>query len=297
MPKLTPKVRQRIKKNSARLDRLARPSLPKSIGGLLTEGAETADESMVKAVFSDLLNYGDPNRSYRAANQHYYAALGKVYAVWLRIGRWPEKWRRDLLAQIDSQNRSQSPEGKGRTSRGTDLHVLLRLLIRHEGGARAEQRLRTRDVGALRQAARLGWSPAELAEGFAKGNAGLYSLYLDDIAARKAERLANIDPVEAGAPKVPRSAQTAAADTPTPAKLDDSYRLKWGAKLKKIIRGKVVTGREIVVRIRVDSYDRRLDVIDAWQGTAPKIDDSAWQMAMDALGTRPLGGGRKRPKV
>lgn len=293
MPKLTPEVRDQLAKDKARLERLARPTLPRTVGGRLTAGAEAADEATVDQVFNDLLKFKAPSESYRVANRHYYAALGKVYAVWLRIGQWPESARRELLSKIDDENRHVAG-AKGRTSRGSDLHILLRFLIRHEGDERAEQRLRTRDVGALRQAARLGWTAAELAKGSRRGNGGLYRLYLDDIEARKAERTAGGDPKPTSSSNGPPPG-TEPNGSPTP-ETNNRYRVRWGRALRKILAAKTVDGREIVIRARVDSYARHVAIIDAYQASGPTIDDAAWGMAMEGLEARLLArgpGGRK----
>lgn len=182
MPKLTDQARR-----NAKIKRLlSRPTLPREMAKAVKEVAVAPSAMSVSDVLAELASYRGPNAAYRKSNRYYYQALGKVYEIWLRISGWDEDARKMLLFELDTANRAEAG-GRG-TSRGGDLHVLLRYLIHHNGDVKEEQRLRSRDAGALRQAARLKWSAERFVQQAKDGAVGLDRLHRADIKARRSEK-------------------------------------------------------------------------------------------------------------
>lgn len=233
--------------------RLSQSTLPSSVRKTLTLSSESLSEEGVSDVFQGLVTYRGPNAAYRESNRYYYAALAKVYEVWCRIEAWPLEARRNLLVMLDEANRSAGTSR--RAPGGGDLHVLLRFLIHYKSDQKTEQKLRSRDAGALRQAARNEWTPEQFLARAKSGAVGLDRLHREDVKARRLARqpAAGVPEAPIAATSVPEQVASDVADERA-----ENARLVWKGLSKDALLEAVKGSHDVVLIGRLDPHENKI---------------------------------------
>lgn len=225
----------------------------------------------------ELATYSEANSAMRRSRRYHYLALEKAYEVWMEISAWEPYLRTAFYEQLDSSKK---------TSRGNGLHILLRFLIDYSDDPKANNKAVTRDVGALRHAARLGWPASEIASGFKRKGCGLLEMYKADIEARQAERGAT-EPKSARVSASPPPA--AVADTPQTADVssgdDGKVTIKtiWRG-LKKANLASLVPGEHDVLLFgRINPSTNQIIIFDGHLTQRTKLDATARKDAAKLL--------------
>jgi len=289
VPKPNAKKRAKFARTAARNARLATPSLPPSVKEAFADdqvGGET-----VATVVQELAAFRGPDAAFRQSNAYYYSALAKVYDVWRRVSLWPTPARQELLEEFNRANQADG-EGGGRrkTTRGSDLHILLRFLIPHGGDSRAEQRLRSRDASALRQAARCGWTPADFADRAKNGQVGLDQLARDDSAARKLEDA----PIVKSEERDPERRQSVIREVQPEPAVKRRYKRVIPKSLSQKIQAGHFEGRDLFVRLRFENGE--VKPMDVHQPSSKTVVDEAWSTAMAYVDARVVYHRKPRTK-
>ncbi|WP_242076394.1 hypothetical protein [Brevundimonas diminuta] len=305
MVKRTKSEKDAAARRKARRDRLTKPSISRAVAEKFGVIADEATEDTINEAIEELKAYRGPDRAYRQANEYYYGALAKVYKIWIQSLSWPAPVRQRFYLGLNEPEAANGDEPARRTSRGTDLHILLRYMISYSGDARAEQRLRTRDAGALRQASRLELTPDAFVHRSASGIAGLDALYRADISARREE-----EGLKAIKPITPRAVSLKGISGVI-AKAEDSvaekapkfllrslsgWRWRWSKVLRRKLQSARFHGREVILRVYVDDRGKTLTIRDCHQITGTTFKDEAWSGIMEGVGARLVEKGLKRPK-
>lgn len=306
MVKRTKSEKDEAARRKARRDRLTKPSISRAVAEKFGVIANEATEDAINEAIEELKAYRGPDRAYRQANEYYYGALAKVYQIWIRSLTWPAPVRQRFYLGLNEPEAANGDEPARRTSRGTDLHILLRYMISYSGDARAEQRLRTRDAGALRQALRLAITPDAFVHRSASGVAGLDALYRADISARREEE--GLKPIKQVTPRAASgksvSGVTAIAEGSIVEKARElvprslgGWKWRWSTALRRKVQSARFHGREVILRVYVDDQGKTLTIRDSYQITDATIADEAWLKAMEGIGARLIEKGRRRPKI
>lgn len=246
-------AKRQWRRSEQRAARLGRSTLPSSVRETLASCLETPSEEGVSDAYAELVTYRGPNAAYRESNRYYYAALAKVYEVWCRIEAWPQEARRDLLVMLDQANRK---AGTSRRAPGSgDLHVLLRFLIHYKSDQKAEQRLRSRDAAALRQAARNEWTSEQFLSRAKSGAVGLDRLHRDDVKARRLARQPAVAAQEAPAAAV-REPEQVASDLAD--ERADNARIVWRGLSKDALLDAVKGSHDVVMIGRLDPHEKKI---------------------------------------
>lgn len=278
MPKLTPEKRRKLQRRAQQQARLLSSTVPPGLAEALDIKSDVSEDA-ISLIVDEVARFNEANAAIRGSHRYYYAALAKVYDVWLRISPWPAEKRKQFFYQLNG--------GSSKiTRRGGDLHILLRAMIHHSGDARAEQRLRTRDAGALREVSRLQLSPEELKRRFDQGVAGLDQLYRDDVKNRRANKAvierdrlqsAMSKPQDAFDPG-PTSSPDAGAERNAP------VRLTWGKGLNK---DDLVTSakrpHDAWILARIDPYDQKIVLKRAYLTEHSQLDQNQLRDAVKVL--------------
>lgn len=247
------KAKRQARRSEQRAVRLSQSTLPSSVRETLTSCLELPSEEGVHDVFAELATYRGPNAAYRESNRYYYAALAKVYEVWRRIEAWPVEARRMLLVMLDQANRS---AGTSKRAPGAgDLHVLLRFLIHYKSDPKAEQRMRSRDAAALRQAARYEWTPEQFLARAKSGAVGLDRLHREDVKARKLARQPAAAAREAPVAVV-REPELVASHVANEG--DDNARVVWKGLSRDALLGAVKGLHDVVLIGRLDPHEKKI---------------------------------------
>ncbi|MEG2497723.1 hypothetical protein [Brevundimonas sp.] len=247
------KARQQAQRSAQRATVLKRSTIPPSVRGALDLSSLSSNEEEVNNAYVELVTYRDPSAAYRESNRYYYAALAKVYEVWMRIEEWPQKARGDLLVRLDEENRHAG--AFKRAPKADGLHVLLRFLIHHRSDDKTEQKLRSRDAAALRQVARMGLSPHDFLQKAKSGAVSLDRLHREDVEARRLARQS--------ADKTPKSDAVAATEPEQNAsdvadELVSNGRIVWRGLSKEAMLDDVKSPHDIVLIARVDPHEKKV---------------------------------------
>lgn len=306
MVKRTKSEKDAAARRKARRDRLTKPSISRAVAEKFGVIADEATEDTINEAIEELKAYRGPDRAYRQANEYYYGALAKVYKIWIQSLSWPAPVRQRFYLGLNEPEAANGDEPARRTSRGTDLHILLRYMISYSGDARAEQRLRTRDAGALRQASRLAITPDAFVHRSASGVAGLDALYRADISARREEE--GLKPIKPVTPRaVARNGVSGAIEKTGERVVEKApelllrslsgWRWRWSKALSRKLKSAKFHGREVILRVYVDDQGKTLTIRDSYQITDATIADEAWLKAMEGIGARLIEKGRRRPTI
>lgn len=252
------KTRLSAEKKLARLEALARSTIPQAIAKKLQSSALPSDAGDAAAlIVLAIAEFSSAARAERRSRQFHYAAVGKVYDIWLRIEALDQVTRFEVYRHLEGRRRGRPSDGIG---------VLLDRVIDYSRETTSARQKKSRDASAVRYAGRMGWLAAEFGQNLEKCG-GLEAAAKLERGDRRAVQVPHNGPKRESASPPPRSESMGFDET-------SRAKIHWN-RLRKRAFTKAHHDRDLIIIARADVQDRSLTVSRVMVGATRHLDGDA----------------------